>query len=323
MRKIFREDTWLGRPYTNYSGSIRDLKKEIPTFTVSDLSIGEGINEFLSVIVREPLDKIDLGDEVDPKNNMRIPVSVVRKVYQGRSHRERKLVLKGYKLIQHHKVLNDILVALKKYITDGKEIESFAANMDLSIYGARMRIEFLVPSYRIPRINGDVTSLKITCLNSVDKSIALIVGLSLNQKGIQDIPFSGFHEPHDQTLEDSAIRDFLNLELKRFVEGKWDTVNVDRQMLEKAVDDTLSKDEAQQIRHILENLDVLRNEEKISHVRKEGTHNQITFSKVRELLGSLIKEGTKVGFRDKQLARFINLINQLYELLDEELVIRK
>ena len=46
-----KRNLWHGRPYTEYTGSIGDLRQKIPTFMISDFRIGQqGVNEFLSVI---------------------------------------------------------------------------------------------------------------------------------------------------------------------------------------------------------------------------------------------------------------------------------
>ena len=58
MKNIGMELNWHGRPYTVWSGCIRDLQQLIPTFTISDFSIGDGVNAFLSVIARKPLSEI-------------------------------------------------------------------------------------------------------------------------------------------------------------------------------------------------------------------------------------------------------------------------
>ena len=52
---MMKHNSLLGRPYTEHFGSISDLRQKIPTFTISDFRIGQqGINEFLSIIAREP-----------------------------------------------------------------------------------------------------------------------------------------------------------------------------------------------------------------------------------------------------------------------------
>ena len=77
----------------------------------------------------------------------RIPIEAVSNNYTGKSFMGRK---QGYKLVQHYDVLGDILAGLDEFaphpvITPAKSLE---ATLLLSIYGARMHIEFLVPHYK-------------------------------------------------------------------------------------------------------------------------------------------------------------------------------
>jgi len=301
MKNIELGKRWHGRPYTVWTGSIRELKQLIPTFTISDFSIRDGVNEFLSTIAREPLDriyivkdrdrfgkflsirhrktldeigrivvqshpryerdKIDDVDKIDPQSDKCIPVAAVRTKYTGSSFQNRKHedVVKGYKLVEHQKVLGSILDTLKKFssnyggdflkdsrgdillkdskihitpltdpesedskihITPLTDPESLDATLKISKYGARMRIECLVPNYKFYLDNDRTYVLKVSCLNSVDKSIALRIKLSW-YSSLGEIPIAAFKRNHDQGLKDEEIEGFLNTWLKRLSNGEW------------------------------------------------------------------------------------------------------
>jgi len=301
MKNIELGKRWHGRPYTVWTGSIRELKQLIPTFTISDFSIRDGVNEFLSTIAREPLDriyivrerdrfgkflsirhretldeigrivvqshpryegvweqprherdKIDDVDEIDPQSDKCIPVAAVRTKYTDSSFQNWKHedVVKGYKLVEHQKVLGSILGPLKKFssncggdflkdskihvtpltdpesedskihVTPLTDPESLDSTLKISKYGARMRIECLVPNYKFYLDNDRTYVLKVSCLNSVDTSIALRINLSWYSSRVE-IPIAGFRVIHDQGLKDGAIEEFLNFWIERLLNGEW------------------------------------------------------------------------------------------------------
>ena len=255
-----RHNPWQGRPYTEHTGLIRDLRQLIPTFTISDFRIGQqGVNEFLSLIAREPLGEIDIGDKVEPKNSMRIPVASVEKEDIASS--------KGYKLVQHHEVLDSILSTLEKFSSfhggDFRKIsksciipltdpESLSAKLRISKYGARMRIEIFVPQYELYWDNENPYILKVTCSNSVDKSRALIIDLAWYHDSSL-ILIDRFHKNHrHEQLKDGAIEKFLNSELDRLT--KKQTSRPARGKIERALRKKFTVDEVQRILQIYEEL---------------------------------------------------------------------
>ena len=76
MKKIW-SGVWQGRSSTEWAGYIGELRKLIPTFTISKFRIGERVNKYLNLIAREPLGTSDLGNEPDPMNSFRIPIAAV------------------------------------------------------------------------------------------------------------------------------------------------------------------------------------------------------------------------------------------------------
>ena len=103
-----------------------------------------GINKYKDLIVREPFPDVavDLGighieDEfgyIEAATRDRIPIEAVRNSYKSRLFRGRK---QGYKLVGHHELLDDVLMALVEHPSLKKmtDVESLKATMYLSIYG--------------------------------------------------------------------------------------------------------------------------------------------------------------------------------------------
>ena len=187
---------WEGRESTQWTGSIKNLRKKIPTFTQEVFCIGAEVNKYKDLIVREPLSEVkgDFGyDEAITRG--RIPIAAVSNNYSGHLFRGRK---QGYKLVNHHELLDDVFGELATCTpgSSASDIESLEATLTLSIYGARMHIEFLVPHYK-----RNSYTLKVTCRNSVDGKFALIINLFLYPEGdSKDIPFDGFRPcPHSRT----------------------------------------------------------------------------------------------------------------------------
>lgn len=278
MQNIFIGEKWEGRPYTFWKGlSIRQLQYLIPTFKISEFKIeNSGVNEFLSIISRDPLDKIEavraLLDRIDvervlqvpqsnripdgqncvsfvldavcPQSDLRIPVAAVRSAYTDTLLQSWKSVdvEAGYKLVEHHEILKNILKVLKDFsvketedissensifrvspLTDPKSLE---AQLMISKYGARMRIEFLVPNYKFYPDSNKPHSLKVVCCNSTDKSMALRIYLfwqSDYEK--QHIPIARFGRFHQrQSLGDEGnkrIKKFLDDIFFRMYNGEW------------------------------------------------------------------------------------------------------
>lgn len=59
------DQTWHGRAVKEGAGLISDLSRYIPHFTKSNFHLGPGENEYLKLISRNPLDEVNLGNEID------------------------------------------------------------------------------------------------------------------------------------------------------------------------------------------------------------------------------------------------------------------
>lgn len=250
--KTADNNLWLRREFTDSSGPISELRLKIPTFTSSPFRIGAGVNEYLDLIAREPLGEVGVGDEVNPENSIRIPVAAVSN--------------SNYKLVQHHEVLDSVLNALrvvsesrrtnavpeestlillgglfgtrKKETTD---LESLQADLRLSKYGARMWMSFLVPDYKFDPGDERPVTLRVDCLNSVDRSIAVRIRLFLSRKDFRfDTFVARLRRNHDQSLEDGEIEEFLKKELSQ-LSKKWFNTSVSDDKVDNWIQTTVAK----------------------------------------------------------------------------------
>ena len=289
---------WEGRESTQWRDSIKNLRKKIPTFTQEVFCIGAEVNKYKDLIVREPLSEVkgDFGYE-EAITRGRIPIAAVSNNYRGRSFRGRK---QGYKLVNHHELLDDVFEELARFApgSGASNIESFEATLMLSIYGARMHIEFLVPHYK-----RNSYTLKVTCRNSVDGKFALIINLFLHpESGGRDIPFDGFRHVHTQELEDRAVRTFLSNTLNRFLHGTWYTDQVDRDTINRFIntDRLFNAKERQRVQDVLNN----------------DRQDRVNLLRFREILTMLVDEGRGV-FRGEHYVKFAKLTIELNKLVDE------
>ena len=289
------QGNWDGRDATMWTGSIRNLRKKIPNFKQIPFRMAKGINKYRDLIVREPISdtEVDLG-YVEAITRQPVPIEAVRNGYRTRS------LLMGYKLFEHQKMLDDVLEVLgnPRLSTLGKpHLESLEATLLLSIYGARMYIEFLLPHYK-----RDGYILKIACRNAVDKKYALTINLCVLPAGaIGDIPFDGFYHPHTQELIDGAISGFLPKALRYFFSGTWKTDEADSKDIEKIIRKELTPNQQKQI------LSRLNNE-------KQDRVNLLRF---REILSQLFNEGRDIFRSDEHAVRLANLTRALNGLANE------
>ena len=309
-----KRNLWHGRPYTEYTGPIDDLRQKIPTFMISDFRIGQqGVNEFLSVIVREPLGEINIGDGVDPKNSMRIPVASVEKADVASST--------GYKLVQHHEALDDILNTLKKFSNcqggDFQKIsrsrimpvtnpDSLNARLQISKYGARMCIEICVPQYELYWDNGNPYILKVTCSNSVDKSRALVIDLSWHRDS-DTIIIDRFHKNHrHEQLKDGAIERFLNFEFERLT--KKTSSRPAKGKVERALRKKFTPDEAQRIMQIYEELKQIHKRLTKNTTEQRGIDLPMLSQAILSLHHAIDEDSESLAeLRDQQIRKFSEL----------------
>ena len=289
---------WEGRESTRWRDSIENLRKKIPTFTQEVFCIGAEVNKYKDLIVREPLREVrgDFG-YVEAITRGRIPIAAVSNNYRGRRFRGRK---QGYKLVNHQELLDDVFGELATFTLGSRasDIELLEATLMLSIYGARMHIEFLVPCYK-----RNSYTLKVTCRNSVDGKFALIINLFLYPEGGGiDIPFDGFRHVHTQELEDGTVRTFLSNALNRFLHGTWHTDQVDREIIDRFINKT---------RHFTG-----KERQWVQVELDKDEQGRVSFLRFRKLLAMLVDEGGVI-FRDQGYVKFAKLTEELNKLADQ------
>ncbi len=316
---------WQGRYSTEYTGYISELRKLMPTFTISDFHIGKGVNKYLNLIAREPLDEADLGNEVDTMNSFRIPIAAVSNDYQRSLYRGRR---QGYKLVQHHEMLDSVLGKLKVFshrreqdnifedsrfraipLTDPASLD---AKLKISEYGARVRIEFLVPNYEFYHDDGKPSILKVICLNSVDRSIALRISLSLEREFSDGIFIAGFHRTHDQELEDWAVEKFFNDEFHRFSNGEWIKQTIPEERVEDLLGKYFTDLDIQKIRDLYAKLIAALDEAESRLLLMASEVNYLLF---RQALSALVHEQETLHLQDQKMGKILDM---LAETLKEE-----
>lgn len=290
--------TWHGRTVKEGTGLICELRQSLPYFTKSPLRLGQGENQYLSLISRDPL--IDLGDAVSSKDRMSIPVAAV-----SRSE---------YQLVQHHRVLDSVLSALRTIENQTRvgslpDPELLHAELRLSEYGARMWLSFLLPRYGFDPGDGRRVELKVNCLNSMDSSFAVRVHLSWCRTG-SPIETMGpeFRQNHNQSFRPSQIETFLTEQLNQLSEEedryrRWYRTEFRKDPFTDWIDQTVAKkwgaDTAARAHHIVNN----GSDCKVVDKRKktEVKAHELDVEKTRELFELL-------GFRSAKNTYHIHLV---------------
>ena len=151
---------WYSRKVKKFEGTIGELRKEIPYFRREPFRIeSEGTNQYLDIIVREPLKK-NQGYLLSDDKETHIPIATVSKQYA---------------LVQHHDVLDALETALKERGIDPVRLK---AELKLTEYGECMWVSFILPTYEFNPGDGYPLVLKLNGLNSVDKTKALEIKLA-------------------------------------------------------------------------------------------------------------------------------------------------
>ena len=331
--KTADKNLWLRREFIDSSGPISELRLKIPTFTRSPFRIGAGVNEYLDLIAREPLGEVGVGDEVNPENSLRIPVAAVRN--------------DNYKLVQHHRVIDSVLNALRVVSEsrrtnavpeestlmllgglfgsreeDATDLESLLARLRLSKYGARMSMSFLVPDYRFDPGYGHPFTLRVDCSNSVDRSIAVKIRLSLSHRDAEfDTYVAGLSRHHDQSLKDREIEEFLNKELSQLSTKEWFNTPVSGNKFENWIHTTVRENwGAEAVTRARQLIDKLEHraaaqqksiDELESRVPNEpGEKNAFL---IRQVLSLLAYERKTLEMKEARLGQISKMLDELLE----------
>ena len=322
MNKIWNGN-WQGRHSEAWSGTIDELRQLIPNFSIWKEDNGYlGSNKYLDLIVRDPSDSgegnhgnlIDSVKKAPPILIAAVSNGFGRERYRGRQQ--------GYKLVQHHEMLDSILGTLRnkhtcvsenpwfRILQPLKNPESLEATLRISEYGARMWIEFPVPNYEFYLNDGEPYVLKITCLNSVDRKFALRIGLSLYREFSNEIFMAGFHRNHDQELEDNAIEAFLNYEFIRFINGKWIRQTVPAGQIEDLIPDYLNKTDSEKIISLYTQLTKALSKVEGRLLQESGEMNYLLF---RTALSALVHEQKTLHSQAQKMAKVLDLLEKIEE----------
>lgn len=331
--KTADENLWLRREFIDSSGPISELRLKIPTFTRSPFRIGAGVNKYLDLIAREPLGEVGVGDEVNPENSLRIPVAAVRN--------------DNYKLVQHHRVIDSVLNALrvvsesrrtnaaseestlvllgglfgtrKKETTD---LESLRADLRLSKYGARMWMSFLVPDYKFDPGDERPVTLRVDCLNSVDRSIAVRIRLFLSREDFEfDTFVARFRRNHDQSLGDWEIEEFLKKELSQLSTKEWFNTSVSDDKVDNWIQTTVAeqwgKNATARAYQLIKELEgkAAENRKSINELgsripNEPGEKNAFL---IRYVLSLIAQEGKTLEMQEARLGQFSKMLDELLE----------
>lgn len=321
MQKIW-QGNWEGRDSTRWTGSIDELRQLIPNFSIWKEGNGYlGSNKYLDLIVRDPSDsrEVSHGNLVDSVKKAPILIAAVSNGFGRERYRGRQ---QGYKLVQHHEMLDSILGTLRnkhacvsensrfRILQPLKNPESLEATLRISEYGARMWIEFPVPNYEFYPDDRGPYVLKITCLNSVDRKFALRIGLSLYREFSNEIFMAGFHRNHDQELEDDAIEAFLNYEFIRFISGKWIRQTVPVGQIKILIPDHLDKTDCEKIISLYTQLTKALGEVECRLLQESREMDYFLF---RTALSALVHEQKTLHLQAQKMAKVLDLLEKIEE----------
>ena len=327
MNRIWNGN-WQGRHSAAWSGSIDELRQLIPNFSIWKEDNGYlgsnkhlGSNKYLDLIVRDSSDsgEVSYGNLVDSVKKAPILIAAVSNGFGRERYRGRE---QGYKLVQHHEMLDGILGTLRNkhacvsenpqfcILQPLKNPESLEATLRISEYGARMWIEFLVPNYEFYPEDGKPYVLKITGLNSVDRTFALRIGLSLYREFSNEIFMAGFHRNHDQELEDGAIEAFLNYQFIRFISGKWIRQTVPAGPIQDLIPDYLNKTDSEKIMSLYTQLTKALSEVECRLLQESREMNYFLF---RTALSALVNEQKTLHSQAQKMAKVLDLLEKIAE----------
>ena len=314
---------WQGRHSEAWIGSIDELRQLIPNFSIwKEDNAYLGSNKYLDLIVRDPSDsgEVSHGNLVDSVKKAPILIAAVSNGFRRERYRGRQ---QGYKLVQHHEMLDSILGTLKnkhacvsensrfRILQSLRNPESLEATLRISEYGARMWIEFPVPNYEFYPDDREPYVLKITCLNSVDRKFALRIGLSLYRDEFSnEIFIAGFHRNHDQELEDGAIEAFLNHEFVRFISGKWIRQTVPAGQIKDLIPDYLNKTDSEKIISLYTQLTKALSEVERRLLQESREMNYFLF---RTALSALVHEQETLHSQAQKMAKVLDLLEKIEE----------
>ena len=236
---------WSGRKVQEYTAPIAEIDQWIPYFTRTSgwVLVDEGVNEYLDVIIRQPL----ASDSEYINKRLRIPVCTVTKQYN---------------LFQHRDVFNALKGVLEQIVRD---LNSLRVSLSITEHGEQMWIRFVLANFQLNEMEQYPMLLEVSSVNTVVPGKTLEARLSWYEPEFQTrIPYGMFSTPllagtvetkitHKRKKKDldtdifsRKIHTFLtthlaSLAMERDQYRRWKNAEVSRQSLACWVNTTVAK----------------------------------------------------------------------------------
>jgi len=144
-----KEMQWLGQSVLRLEGPLEEIRGSMPSFSRAHLTYENALNEYLDLIVRNPV----------PDDERSVPVATVSK---------------RYALIQHREAIGWLSEGFARQDWDPAAIRATAW---ISDYGERMRTEITLPIDPLELRRGEKLGAHILLWNSVDKTRAFEIAI--------------------------------------------------------------------------------------------------------------------------------------------------
>lgn len=144
QQRELTESKWHGQLVLSFDGALSELEGALPTFSRKKLTYGPALNEYLDLILRDPVP----GDERE------VPVATVSK---------------RYALIQHREAVRWIVSAFEQMKWNPAKLPMQAL---ISDYGERMRAAVQIPTDAVDPGDSYELYAEVLLWNSVDRSRA-------------------------------------------------------------------------------------------------------------------------------------------------------
>jgi hypothetical protein len=144
QQRALTETKWHGQFILTSEGALSALEGSLPTFSRRPLTHGPALNEYLDLILRDPVP----GDERE------VPVATVSK---------------RYALIQHRDAVRWVVLAFEQMKWDPAKLQMQAL---ISDYGERMRTIVKIPAEVVDPGDSFELHAEVLLWNSVDRSRA-------------------------------------------------------------------------------------------------------------------------------------------------------
>jgi len=213
QQRELTESKWHGQLVLSFDGALSELEGALPTFSRKKLTYGPALNEYLDLILREPVP----GDERE------VPVATVSK---------------RYALIQHREAVRWIVSAFEQMKWNPAKLPMQAL---ISDYGERMRAAVQIPTDAVDPGDSYELYAEVLLWNSVDRSRAFELairwkrlvcknGLTISNEDrmrkIHNVDWMASESPSD------FLTDRLPASRNRMVEiGQWLNVHLEENRL--------------------------------------------------------------------------------------------